>query len=141
MFRKILVAYDGSVDGKAALAKAVDLAAAGHAEVMLLAVVDVGMELALAQGVAAGGPFEEQFREASDLLAAAAANIAAKGITATTRVAAGHAGERIASLARETGADLIVLGHRHHGFWSRFMQEPVGPFLLGDPPCSLLVCA
>lgn len=141
MYRKILVAYDGSEDGKAALAQAVELADLCRAELLLLTVVDVGMELALSQGVAAGGPFEEQFRQAGELLAVAAEGVKAKGLTVSTQVAAGHPGERIAAVAREAGADLIVLGHRQHGLWSRFMQERVGPFLLDDPPCNLLVCA
>jgi len=140
MYRKILLAYDGSSDGRGALDEAADIAMQSQAEVVLLAVVDVGMEVANVEGTGPGGAIDEQMRQVREVLAEGSERLTARGIKASTSFLAGHPGERIAALAREIGADLIVLGHRPHGLWSRWLQEPVGPFLLSDPPCSLLVC-
>ncbi len=141
MYSKILLAYDGSRDGGAALAEAEELAVLSGAEVILFAVVDIGPEVALAEGAAVGGDTDEQLRQTREVLAEGAEQLRKRGIRTTTDLAAGHPGERIAAAARNAGADLIVLGHREHGWWARWMQEPVGPFLLADPPCSLLICA
>lgn len=140
MYSRILLAYDGSDDGRRALDEAAGLAALTGAEVLLLGVIDIGMDAAVAQGVSVGSAVESQLDQLQQMLAEAAARLVAQGIQASTRVETGQAGERIAAMARETGADLVVLGHRQHSLWSRWMKEPVGPFLLQDPPCSLLIC-
>ena len=141
MYKKILLAYDGSADGRDALDEAADLAALCQAEVLLFAVADVGAEVALAEGAAVGGDFDEQLRQVQELLADGGERLRQKGIRVSTKFAAGHPGERIAAAGRELGADLIVLGHREHGLWARWLQQPVGAFLLSNPPCSLLICA
>jgi nucleotide-binding universal stress UspA family protein len=140
MYAKILLAYDGSHDGRKALDQAADLARLAGAEVVLLAVIDVGIDVAVAEGVSIGSAVESQLAQMQQMLAEGAARLAALGIRATTRVETGQAGERIVATAREIAADLIVLGHRQHSLWSRWMKEPVGPFLLQDPPCNLLIC-
>jgi nucleotide-binding universal stress UspA family protein len=135
MYAKILLAYDGSHDGRKALDQAADLARLAGA-----AVIDVGIDVAVAEGVSIGSAVESQLAQMQQMLAEGAARLAALGIRATTRVETGQAGERIVATAREIAADLIVLGHRQHSLWSRWMKEPVGPFLLQDPPCNLLIC-
>jgi nucleotide-binding universal stress UspA family protein len=140
MYSRILLAYDGSSDGRRALDQTAELASAAGAEVVLLAVVDVGVDVAVAEGVSVGSSIETQLAQVQQMLVEGAARLTALGIQAAIRTETGQPGERIAAVAREIGADLIVLGHRQHSLWSRWMKEPVGPFLLQDPPCNLLIC-
>jgi nucleotide-binding universal stress UspA family protein len=140
MYSRILLAYDGSSDGRRALDQTAELASAAGAEVVLLAVVDVGVDVAVAEGVSVGSSIETQLAQVQQMLVEGAARLTALGIRAAMRTETGQPGERIAAVAREIGADLIVLGHRQHSLWSRWMKEPVGPFLLQDPPCNLLIC-
>lgn len=140
MYSRILLAYDGSSDGRRALDQTAELASTAGAEVVLLAVVDVGVDVAVAEGVSVGSSIETQLAQVQQMLVEGAARLTALGIRAAMRTETGQPGERIAAVAREIGADLIVLGHRQHSLWSRWMKEPVGPFLLQDPPCNLLIC-
>jgi nucleotide-binding universal stress UspA family protein len=140
MYTRILLAYDGSSDGRRALDQTAELASAAGTEVVLLAVIDVGVDVAVAEGVSAGSSIETQLAQMQEMLVEGAARLTALGIRTTMRTETGQPGERIAAVAREIGADLIVLGHRQHSLWSRWMKEPVGPFLLQDPPCNLLIC-
>jgi nucleotide-binding universal stress UspA family protein len=140
MYRKILLAYDGSDDSREAFTEAGELASLSGAELAVLAVIDVALESALAEGATVGGAVDEQVGQVRAMLTEAERQFSARGIVTTTALAAGNPGERIAAMAREIGADLIVVGHRQHGVWARWMQEPVGAFLLNNTPCSLLVC-
>jgi nucleotide-binding universal stress UspA family protein len=98
------------------------------------------VDVAVAEGVSVGSSIETQLAQVQQMLVEGAARLTALGIRAAMRTETGQPGERIAAVAREIGADLIVLGHRQHSLWSRWMKEPVGPFLLQDPPCNLLIC-
>ena len=58
MYKKVLLAYDGSRDGRRALIEGADLATQCAAEVVLLAVIDISAEAAAAAGYATGGGAE-----------------------------------------------------------------------------------
>ncbi|NUZ07479.1 universal stress protein [Piscinibacter koreensis] len=54
-------------------------------------------------------------------------------------LAHGNAAEEIGRVAREVGADLLVVGHREQGRLSRWWRGSVGASLLTHAPCSILV--
>ncbi len=60
MYRKILLAYDGSTEGRRALREGAALALRCNAEVFLLAVIDNSASLATAEGAYAQVIGEEQ---------------------------------------------------------------------------------
>ena len=76
---------------------------------------------------------------ARQTLAEGAKDIVALGLTVQTRIEFGEPVERIGAVAREYGADLIVVGHRHRGALARWWGGSVGKSLLGQIPCDLLV--
>lgn len=139
MYKKILIAYDGSADGRAALAEGVEMALASKAEVAIVAVIDTNVDAGAAEAYASGTADEEQFAETKALLDEEATRLRKFGLTATAVVDYGRPAEQIAEKAREIGADLVVIGHRAHGLWARLANEPVGANLLKHLPCSLLV--
>lgn len=135
----MLIAYDGSADGHAALTEAADIAVLSKAEVTLLAVIDVNVDEAAAEAYASGTAITNQFEQTKAVLDQEMVRLRQRGITGSTVVAYGRPAEQIADKAREIGADIVVIGHRSHGLWSLWTDEAVGPHLLKELPCSLLV--
>ena len=139
MYRKVLIAFDGSEDSSAALDKGVELAALYTAEVVLVAVLDTGIDVAAAEAYASGSADQEQVESSRSLLDRETMRLRQRGLAVTAIVTYGNPPEQIAEKAREVGADLVVIGHRTRGLWSRLANESVGVQLVKDPPCSILV--
>ncbi len=139
VYRKVLIAFDGSEDSRAALTAGAELAARFKAEVVLLAVLNTGIDLAAAEAYASGSADEEQLEQSTALLDEEKMRLRQSGLTCTTMVANGNPPEQINEKAREIGADLVVIGHRTHGLWSRLANDAVGVKLVKDPPCSILI--
>ena len=139
MYRKVLIAFDGSDDSRAALNAGAELAALSKAEVVLVAVLDTGIDVAAAEAYASGSADREQLEESTALLDQELIQLQQRGLTGTAMVANGHPPTQIIEKAREVGADLVVIGHRTHGLWSRLANDSVGVQLVKDPPCSILV--
>ena len=137
MYRKILLAYDGSVEGRLALREGARLAQICGAEVALLAVVDLSTGVAME---AATVPMLDSQRELYEaILAEGARRLNALGFSPVTRFEIGDPAQRISAVAREIGADLVVVGHRRQGALARWFLGSVGKNLIDHLHCSLLV--
>ena len=113
MFKKILIANDGSAGAKLALKVAIDLAKRYGAELH-----SVSVEEGVPHYAATIGEVEEFKREANEFFnkvndeAAAMAN--KEGVELKTTVLAGHEVETIVNYAREREVDLLVIGFMGH---------------------------
>ncbi|MDD1653730.1 MAG: universal stress protein [Methanomicrobiales archaeon] len=110
MFGTILAALDGSPRSEIALSKAIDEAKAWKAGLHAVYVIETGLFSSIPLDntwEVIFGLLESQGKEA---LKAAEAKAAAAGVTITTHLAQGHAGNEILSLAKKVGADLVVVG-------------------------------
>ncbi|MGB5235164.1 MAG: universal stress protein [Candidatus Macondimonas sp.] len=139
MYHRILLAYNGSPEGRAVLHQGTDLAQLCNAEVCLLAVVGIPAGLTMAETVVTPEMTDALEAPARRTLEEGAKDIVALGLTVQTRIEFGEPVERIGAVAREYGADLIVVGHRHRGALARWWGGSVGKSLLGQIPCDLLV--
>ncbi len=139
MYKKILLAYDGSRDGRAALIEGAELAEVCAAEVVLFAVIDVGVDVAAAEAYASGEASDEQVAQTRDILDEGLLRLRERGLVATATLTFGSPAEQIAGKARDMSADLVVIGHRQHGLWSSWVRQPVGAHLMKNLPCSLLI--
>lgn len=112
-FGKILAAIDGSEASDRAFAKALELASLSGATLTALAV-----DGPLPAYAATIGEVEEVKREKDAffqrLLAHTREQAETAGVELDIRLHPGHAAELIVRIARETQADLIVLGHKGH---------------------------
>jgi nucleotide-binding universal stress UspA family protein len=137
MYRRILLAYDGSVEGRRALREGARLAQICPAEVFLLAVVESSPGYAMD---AATVPLMESEREEyEEILAEGARRLVALGFAPTTRLETGDPAQKIGAVAKEIGADLVVVGHRRRGALARWLIGSVGTRLIDQLECSLLV--
>lgn len=139
MYHRILLAYNGSPEGRAVLHQGTQLAQLCNAEVCLLAVVGIPTGLTMAETVVTPEMTDALEAPARRTLDEGAKDIVALGLTVQTRIEFGEPVERIGAVAREYGADLIVVGHRHRGALARWWGGSVGKSLLGQIPCDLLV--
>jgi nucleotide-binding universal stress UspA family protein len=138
MFRKILLAYDGSTGAKRALDVALELAHAAHAELWALAVEErLPHYAATIDEVAEEKEFANHFYH--ECLSAAYLHALQAGIELKSEIRAGHAARTIIDFTREGGFDLVVLGSSGHSkVWAMFLgttAEKVSRHV----PCTVLL--
>lgn len=138
MYKKVLLAYDGSIEGRRALREGAKLAQLCGAEVFLLAIVETASSVAaLEVGVMIS--MDEQFETYKSILAEGAERLKAMGFSPTARLGMGAPGPEIAGVAEEIGANLVVVGHRPSGPLGRWLFGSVGTYLVKHLRCSVLV--
>ena len=139
-YRKILLAYNGSQEGKRALFETADLAGFLNAEMHLLAVASMPPSLFLTEGFVPEELLEEEKKRTKTVLDEGIQTLTQKGFKSTGHLSVGEPVEEICRAAKEVGADLIVLGHNQKTSWAaRWWKGSVGASLLDYAPCSLLI--
>jgi nucleotide-binding universal stress UspA family protein len=134
VFKKVLVAVDGSPANRAAVDIASQLAKEGS-ELILINVI-----MPISGRVGAGEPSPE---ESSEVLTEGVAAIKAAG-GAVAKEIQSYAGVRgpaheIIEAARNEGCDLIVTGHGGHSAWVGLALGSVSQRVLHHAPCPVLV--
>lgn len=139
-YRKILLAYDGSQEGKRALLECCDLASFLQAEMCLLAVATMPPSLFLTEGFVPEELLEEEKKRTQSVLEEGIRSLRERGFNASGQVAVGEPVEEICRMAKQIGADLIVVGHNQKtSFAARWWKGSVGASLLDYAPCSILI--
>jgi len=139
-YHKILLAYNGSAEGKRALLECAELANFLHAETHLLAVASMPPSLFLTEGFVPEELLEEEKKRTQQVLDEGIATLKTRGFAAAGHLAVGEPVEEICRLAKEQSVDLIVVGHNQKtSFAARWWKGSVGASLLDYAPCSLLV--
>jgi nucleotide-binding universal stress UspA family protein len=141
MYRKILLAYDGSETGQKALLDAKEIAQLLKSEVALVAVMPPPAALIGGEGGVYDAKLEEEERkEYQAILEDGLARLKEAGSEATGELLVGDAVSEIADYARKTSAELIVVGHKHRERWvQRWWSGSLSKSLVEHAPCSVLV--
>ena len=137
MYQKILLAFDGSPDGREALAQAEALAAACEARVHLLAIIDSSESMVIVEAMSSI-PEKQRFVIQS-VLDEGMRRLRRAGCAATSEIKYGKPAEQIIRSANEISANLIVVGHRDQGTLARWLNGSVGESIVHQPPCSVLI--
>ena len=138
MFKKILMAYNGSRDGKEALLQCCEIASFTKAETQLLAVAGMPSSMFLTEGFLPEELLEEEKKRAQEVLEEGVAQLRDRGYAVTGHLAVGEPVEEICRLASEIGAGLIVVGHERRGI-ARWWHGSVGKTLIDHSPCSVFI--
>ena len=139
-YRKILLAYNGSQEGKRALVECGELANFLQAETHLLAVASMPPSLFLTEGFVPEELLEEEKKRTQAVLDEGIQTLRQRGFNASGHLAVGEPVEEICRMAKELGADLIVIGHNQKtSFAARWWKGSVGASLLDHAPCSILI--
>jgi nucleotide-binding universal stress UspA family protein len=141
MYKRILVAYDGSEAGQKALLDSRELAQWADSEMYLVAVMPPASALIGGEGYVYDPRIEEEERKEYDnILQEGLRRLSEMGRAAKGEVVVGDAVDEISRHAAKIGADLIVLGHKHLTSWTaRWWRGSVSKALIEHAPCSVLV--
>ncbi|MDB6160134.1 MAG: hemolysin secretion protein [Gammaproteobacteria bacterium] len=138
VYQRILLAYDGTVKGRAALREGALLAKQVEAEVFLLSVIVEAPGTRVAD--AAGGTGLNQQREDyRAVLRDGEQRLRQLGFAPTAKLVIGEPAREIGAFARQIGADLVVVGHHRQSALERWWSGPNGAYLIDYVHCSLLV--
>ena len=141
MYKRILLAYDGSEPGQKALLDASEIAEWGGADVFLVAVMPPASALMGGEGYVYDPRLEkEEEQRYKNILEEGLKRLSDLGYAARGEVLTGDAVDEITEYAISTHADLIVVGHKHLDSWAaRWWRGSVSKSLIEHAPCSVLV--
>lgn len=141
MYKRILLAYDGSTTGQKALLDCRDIAQWSQASLTLIAVMPLQRQVVAAEGVIYEKSVIEEDRDKyRGILNDGLRRLMESGHEAQGEVLYGETVDEIARYARQIEADLIVVGHKHlEGWAARWWRGSVSKSLIADAPCSVLV--
>jgi nucleotide-binding universal stress UspA family protein len=141
MYKRILLAYDGSDAGQKALLDCGDIAQWGQSEVCLIAVMPSAMSFVGLEGGVYDVELEEREKKKyTAVLEDGLRRLSERGFTARGEVIVGEAIDEITKYARKIDANLIVVGHKHLDSWTaRWWRGSISGALIEHAPCSVLV--
>lgn len=138
MFKKILVGYDGSKGGKAALTRAAVLAREGKGQITALWVREP-----LPRYTDLPGEPEEESEAAEDYFTERKKEVAGvaaqQGVPIACETRRGHPAKAMVMFADKGGYDLIVVGHSDHSeLWGRLLGDTADR-ISDHAHCSVLI--
>ena len=141
MYKRILLAYDGSQSGQKALLDCREIAQWSQATLSLVAVTPLSMQMIGVEGGVYDKTLAEHEKEKyTSIRAEGVRQLADAGPQASGDVLLGDTVEEITRYAGKIEADLIVVGHRHlEGWAARWWRGSVSKSLIEHAPCSVLV--
>ena len=141
MYKRILLAYDGSDAGQKALLDCQDLAQWSGAELALIAVMPSAMSFVGLEGGVYDIELEEREKKKyRAVLDEGLRRLSDAGYAARGELVAGEAVDEITRAARKLQADLIVVGHKHLDSWAaRWWRGSISGAMIEHAPCSVLV--
>lgn len=132
MFRRILLAYDGTQSSEIAFERAIEAAREAHAPLHVVAVAwsaevetHASLDAARAQCWACLAPLRDKGAEAR--------------VDLELEVLEGNSSEQIVAAADRYGADLIVIGHRQRKLLSRLAETSLAKRVIDHAHCCVLV--
>jgi nucleotide-binding universal stress UspA family protein len=138
MYKRILLAYDGSLEGRIALREGALLAHQCGAQVFLLSVVSDSDGIRLADAAHAGASV--QVEDASvDVLNEGVARLRRFGFDPVAKLVRGEPATEIGNFAKQVEADLIVVSQHRQSAFERWWSGSSGAYLVDHADCSLLV--
>jgi nucleotide-binding universal stress UspA family protein len=141
MYKRILLAYDGSDAGQRALLDCREIAQWAGAELFLVAVMPSAMSFVGLEGGVYDIELEErEKRKHRAVLDDGVRRLAEIGASAKGELVVGEAIDEITKYARKISANLIIVGHKHLDSWAaRWWRGSISGALIEHAPCSVLV--
>jgi nucleotide-binding universal stress UspA family protein len=145
MYKKILVAYNGTQESRSALHACISIAPPPTTEIHLLAVVDPPLPPLLGEyGGAITLSTEEDVaaikQQMAHELALGQSLLTDAGQKVISHLEVGDPVTIIGALADQLGADLVIVGHSRHKSWAmRWWRGSTDVLLIEKVHCCLLV--
>jgi nucleotide-binding universal stress UspA family protein len=141
MYKRILLAYDGSDAGQKALLDCCEVAQWSKSDLFLIAVMPSAMSFVGLEGGVYDMELEEREKKKHQaILDDGLRRLSQGGYTARGEVLVGEAVDEITKYAGKIEANLIVVGHKHLNSWAaRWWRGSISGALIEHSPCSVLV--
>lgn len=141
MYKRILLAYDGSEAGQKALLDTREFVALTKGEVYLIAVMPPAAAFMGGEGYVYDKEAEdEERRQHQATLDEGLSRLVEAGHRASGELMVGEAVDEITRYAKKIDADIIIVGHKHLSSWAaRWWRGSVSKALIEHAPCSVLV--
>ena len=136
MFRNILVAFDGSDSSRRAFDTALDIAKKYDSAVHVVA---VARPPEFAEEVETKAVVERECARLDRQLGALRVKALQAGLSPHLKVATGHTANQIVRATEEDKIDLIILGHRGHGLFERWLLGSVSRTVIACAHCAVMV--
>jgi nucleotide-binding universal stress UspA family protein len=134
--KKIVLGYDDSAPSQRALERAATLSQAFQSELIVTSVAPILAGIGRTAGpVDPVDPPEKHIQE----LAAARSHLDGRGVSAEYVTAVGEPADTIVEVARERGADLIIVGTRELGVLQRLLGQSVSEAVVHHARCDVLI--
>ncbi len=135
MYKRLLLASDGTRESLVALREGALIAQSFRAEAHLLVIDRETATVRIAEGYSVGRlPVQGH-----ELLETGLTRLRQLGVKATGELLRGEPARLITDRVRQLKIDLIVLGHRRQSFLHRWWSGVNGGYIVDGVPCSLLV--
>ena len=140
MYRKILVAYNGTPESRSALDEAIRLAPGASSEIHLAGVVHYPSAYLLAGEYVPEVALADEREHMEADLKVARALLEGKGLHVIDHLLVGEPVDVLTKLVTELGIDLLILGHpRSKSFALRWWRGSVDAVLIERVRCSILI--
>jgi nucleotide-binding universal stress UspA family protein len=147
MYKKILVAYNGTPESRLALQECIRLAPGPSSQIHLLAVVIPPPYLLVGEYAAAAvlsmeEGLDTEKEKMRQELAEGRALFQKAGLSVATHIEIGEPANVIQELVESLGIDLVIVGHsRHKPLALRWWRGSMDALLIEKIRCSILVAA
>jgi nucleotide-binding universal stress UspA family protein len=138
MYHRVLLAYDGTREGRTALREGALVAKRFACRIFLLCVVAETPGIRIGEAAYAGGLIQTQDSYQA-LFDEAMTRLSELGFRPEGRMVTGEPAAEISAYAREIAADLVVVGHRKKSLLERWWSGQSGAYLVDHLQCSLLI--
>ncbi|HET7922096.1 MAG TPA: universal stress protein [Gammaproteobacteria bacterium] len=138
-YTDIVLAYDGSLEGRRALREGAELAVQFKARTHLLAVIKQNAGTAVGQGLDPRSLPDDEEQRYRAVLEEGVTILKGFALRAEGHLRRGDPVDEIVKLVGEVNADLVVVGHRDRGALARWWRTPVSMSLLDKLTCSVLI--
>ena len=140
MYKRILLAYDGSESGRRALLECGDVANVTRGNIKLLSVTPSMPPVYVGEGFIPTDMIDSEKERFKKVLEEGIAYLKSRGFEAEGEVTFGEPVDEIVRVASEWAADLIIVGHRRSASWTeRWWNGSVSKSLIEVARCSVLV--
>ena len=135
MYDRVLLAYDGTLEGRLALREGALLAKLCKAQLFLLAVIPSTTGFAVD-----AGELSPQYESYHAIFREGVARATLRGLAPViAEMAHGDPAQEISAFAHRVSADLVVVGHRRKTLLERWWSGSNQSYLVDTLGCSLLV--
>ena len=142
MYKTIVLAYNGSEAGQRALLDCQEIGQWSGSRLHLVAVMAPPLAMVAVDAWVMNPTIEDAEKQRFQaVLDGGLQRLRDAGLQAEGHLVMGNAVDEIVRVAKEAGADLIVLGHRHLDSWTErwWRGSSVSQSLIEYAPCSVLI--